>query len=158
MRQLPRGHLLHRGHLLLLDAAPPRVPAGGGDSGRLDEVAAQGTHEAPQPLRWRPIFLHPARPQRGSPPVQVHRGRHVAPRSRRPHPPQRVRTTEQYHRGSINFNQILPKKTYIEKHKGNPVRISSNISLEKLQVVGSWDEWAGECEMSKTFNPLKGSF
>jgi hypothetical protein len=82
----------------------------------------------------------------------------VAPRPRSSHSPQRVRRAEQYHRGSIAPTQILPKKTYIEKHKGNPVRISSNICLQGLKLLGSWDEWASECEMSKTFNPLKGTF
>ncbi len=66
---------------------------------------------------------------------------------------------KQYHLGSIiSRTQILPKKTYIEKHKDYPVRISSNICVEGLKVMGSWDEWTSDWEMTKTYNPLKGTF
>lgn len=50
----------------------------------------------------------------------------------------------------------MPKKTYVEKHQGLPVRISTSFQLRALKLVGSWDDWQEELEMRKAFNPLRG--
>lgn len=145
MWQHPRGQLFHRSHLFLLDTAALRVPSGSDDRGRLDVLAAEGDDEARQHIQWRPILLHPTRAQWRPSSVQVHCGWSLAPRPLLPHHPQLVWRAKQYHLGStISRTQIFPKKTYIEKHKDSPVRISSSICVEGLKVVGSWDEWSSE--------------
>lgn len=47
---------------------------------------------------------------------------------------------------SFKFNfiiiQVHPKKTFVELvEKKNDIKITSNISIEGLKIVGSWDNW-----------------
>lgn len=38
--------------------------------------------------------------------------------------------------------QVHPKKTFVELiEKKNDIKITSNISIEGLKIVGSWDNW-----------------
>ena len=69
---------------------------------------------------------------------------------------QLLRRLEQCSGGSLGDTQILPKKTYVEKHQGLPVRISTSFQLRELMLVGSWDDWQEELPMRKAFNPLRG--
>jgi hypothetical protein len=40
------------------------------------------------------------------------------------------------------FIQVHPKKTFVELlEKKNDIKITSNISIEGLKIVGSWDNW-----------------
>lgn len=53
--------------------------------------------------------------------------------------------------------KVHPKKTFVELiEKKNDIKITSNISIEGLKIVGSWDNWKEEIPMTKTTNKLKG--
>ncbi len=38
---------------------------------------------------------------------------------------------------------------------GEPLKFTSNFCINGLKIVGSWDNWDTEREMTKTYNPLK---
>ena len=53
--------------------------------------------------------------------------------------------------------KVHPKKAFVELvEKKNDIKITSNISIEGLKIVGSWDNWKEETPMTKTTNKLKG--
>ena len=55
----------------------------------------------------------------------------------------------------LRLNKILPKKSYIKKSSGQPIRLTCSFSLQNLKIMGSWDNWNDEYEMTLAYNPLK---
>lgn len=63
--------------------------------------------------------------------------------------------SEQYGWSKLIEMKILPKKSYIKKTPGLPIKLTCSHSKENLKILGSWDNWAEEHQMSLTYNPLK---
>lgn len=40
-----------------------------------------------------------------------------------------------------NYVKVYPKKMYLQMNKKGEVEITSNLLIEGLKLVGSWDNW-----------------
>ena len=50
--------------------------------------------------------------------------------------------------------QVFPKKMYIPINKKGEAEITSNLLIEGVKLVGSWDNWAKEWPMIRIRNNL----
>jgi hypothetical protein len=52
--------------------------------------------------------------------------------------------------------QVYPKKMFVAVSNEGAIKITSNLLIEGLKLVGSWDNWAGEIPMVRISNQLLG--
>jgi hypothetical protein len=50
--------------------------------------------------------------------------------------------------------QVYPKKMFLPINKEGEIKITSNLLIEGLRLIGSWDNWAVEIPMDRILNHL----